>query len=165
MSVEVLMQARNSYRQQSQHQQEVSSTSGPREAVSKRRRVIVSKGGRVTASKRRIKKLRRLVAVAVAIGLGAFVLPTARVLRLCKLTLSLITFILYGYDKAQACSFGWRVRERTLHMLEFLGGWPGALIGQHFFQHKTTKLSYQITFWFIVVVHQLLWWAIFKSGS
>ena len=111
-------------------------------------------------SKRRMRKLGRLVAVVVAIGLGAFVLPTAGVSRLYKLTLSLITFILYGYDKAQACSFGWRVRERTLHALEFLGGWPGALIGQHFFQHKTTKLSYQIMFWLIVVVHQLLWWAI-----
>ena len=115
--------------------------------------------------KRRMKILRRLVAVAVAIGLGAFVLPTAGILRLYKLALGLITFILYGYDKAQACSSGWRVRERTLHVLEFLGGWPGALIGQHFFQHKTTKLSYQITFWLIVIVHQLLWWAIFKSGS
>ena len=36
MSVEVLMQARKSYRQQSQHQREVSSTGGPREVVSKR---------------------------------------------------------------------------------------------------------------------------------
>ena len=151
------MQARNSYRQQSQHQQEVSSTGGPREVVSKRRRVIVSK--------RMIKKLRR--PVAVALGLGAFVLPIAGGLR-CKgytLILSLITFILYGYDKVQARSFGWRVSENTLHIFEFLGGWPGALIGQHFFQHKTAKLPYQITFWLIVAVHQLFWWAIFKSGS
>ena len=151
------MQARNSYSHQSQHQQEVSSTGGLREVVSKRRRVIVSKG--------MVKILRWLVAVAIAIGLGAFVLPTAGLSRLYKLTFSLITFILYGYDKAQACISGRRVCEITLHTLEFLGGWPGALIGQHFFQHKTTKLSYQIWFWLIVVAHQLLWWAIFKSGS
>jgi len=151
------MQARNSYRQQSHHQQEVSSTGGPREVVSKRRRVIVSK--------RMIKKLRRPVAVATALGLGAFVLPIAGGLRLYTLILSLITFILYGYDKAQACNHGWRVSENTLHVFEFFGGWPGALIGQHFFKHKTAKLSYQITFWLIFVVHRLLWWAIFRSGS
>jgi len=151
------MQAQNSYRQQSHHQQEVSSTGGLREVVSKRRRVIVSK--------RMIRKLRWLVAVVTALGLGAFVLPTAGRLRLYTLILSSITFILYGYDKAQARSFGWRVSEKTLHVFEFFGGWPGALIGQHFFRHKTAKLSYQITFWLIFVVHRLFWWAIFKNGS
>jgi uncharacterized membrane protein YsdA (DUF1294 family) len=156
VSVEVLMQARNSYRQQSHHQQEVSSTGGPR-VVLKTRRVIVSR--------RMIKKLRRPVAVVTALGLGAFVLPTAGGLRLYTLILSSITFILYGYDKAQARSHGWRVSENTLHMFEFFGGWPGALIGQHFFKHKTAKLSYQITFWLIFVVHRLFWWTIFKSGS
>jgi uncharacterized membrane protein YsdA (DUF1294 family) len=150
------MQARNSYRQQSHHQQEVSSTGGPR-VVLKTRRVIVSR--------RMIKKLRRPVAVVTALGLGAFVLPTAGGLRLYTLILSSITFILYGYDKAQARSFGWRVSEKTLHVFEFFGGWPGALIGQHFFRHKTAKLSYQITFWLIFVVHRLFWWTIFKSGS
>lgn len=150
------MQARNSYRQ-SHHQQEVSSTGGPREVVLKRRRVIVSR--------RMIKKLRRPVAVAAALGLGAFVLPIAGGLRLYTLILSSITFVLYGYDKAQARSSGWRVSENTLHVFEFFGGWPGALIGQQFFRHKTAKLSYQITFWLIFVVHRLFWWAIFKSGS
>jgi len=126
---------------------------------------VVSKRMQVVVSKRMIKKLRWPVAVATAIGLVAFVLPVAGRLRLYKLILSLITFILYGYDKVQACSFGWRVRECTLHVFEVFGGWPGALVGQHFFQHKTTKLSYQITFWLMVVVHQLFWWAIFKRGS
>ncbi|XTI95367.1 DUF1294-domain-containing protein [Cenococcum geophilum] len=112
-----------------------------------------------------IKVLWWLVAVAAALGLGAFVLPIAGGLRLYTLILSLITFILYGYDKVQACINGWRVSEKTLHVFEFFGGWPGALIGQHFFRHKTAKLSYQITFWLIFVVHRLFWWAIFRSGS
>ena len=150
------MRARNSYGRQSHHQQEVSSTGGPREVVSKRRRA--------TVSKRMIRKLRWPVAVVTALGLGAFVLPTAGGLRLYTLILSSITFILYGYDKAQARISGWRVSEKTLHVFEFFGGWPGALIGQQFFRHKTAKLSYQITFWLIFVVHRLFWWAIFKSG-
>ena len=150
------MRARNSYGRQSHHQQEVSSTGGPREVVSKRRQA--------TVSKRMIRKLRWPVTVVTALGLGAFVLPTAGGLRLYTLILSSITFILYGYDKAQARISGWRVSEKTLHVFEFFGGWPGALIGQQFFRHKTAKLSYQITFWLIFVVHRLFWWAIFKSG-
>lgn len=126
---------------------------------------MASKRRRVVVSKRMIKVLWWLVAVAAALGLGAFVLPIAGGLRLYTLILSLITFILYGYDKVQACINGWRVSEKTLHVFEFFGGWPGALIGQHFFRHKTAKLSYQITFWLIFVVHRLFWWAIFRSGS
>ena len=43
--------------------------------------------------------------------------------------------------------------ERTLHLMAFLGGWPGALIGQRQFRHKTQKVSFRIVFWILVVLH------------
>ena len=46
-----------------------------------------------------------------------------------------------------------RIPERTLHLLAFLGGWPGALLGQRFFRHKTKKLSFLIAFWAVVALH------------
>ena len=35
----------------------------------------------------------------------------------------------------------WRIREGTLHLVEALGGWPGAFLAQQTMRHKTVKLS------------------------
>jgi uncharacterized membrane protein YsdA (DUF1294 family) len=37
--------------------------------------------------------------------------------------------------------------------MAFLGGWPGALIGQRQFRHKTQKVTFRIVFWLVVVLH------------
>lgn len=67
--------------------------------------------------------------------------------------MSLACFIAYGLDKRQAANGGRRVSERTLHLLALLGGWPGALIGQRQFRHKTQKLTFRVVFWLVVVLH------------
>lgn len=67
--------------------------------------------------------------------------------------MSVVTFVAYGWDKRQAIDGGRRVPERNLHILEFLGGWPGALMGQRHFRHKAKKVSFLIVFWFVVVLH------------
>ena len=67
--------------------------------------------------------------------------------------MSLACFIAYGLDKRQAVNGGRRVSERTLHLMAFLGGWPGSLIGQRQFHHKTQKVPFRIVFWMVVVLH------------
>jgi len=67
--------------------------------------------------------------------------------------MSLVCFIAYGLDKRQAANGGRRVSERTLHLMAFLGGWPGALIGQRQFRHKTQKVPFRVVFWIVVVLH------------
>jgi uncharacterized membrane protein YsdA (DUF1294 family) len=67
--------------------------------------------------------------------------------------MSLVCFITYGLDKRQAINGGRRVSERTLHLMAFLGGWPGALMGQRYFRHKTQKVKFRIVFWIVVVLH------------
>ena len=69
---------------------------------------------------------------------------------------SLTTIRLYWLDKRAAEGHRWRVPEATLHLCELLGGWPAAFVAQRLFRHKTVKLSYQLTFWLIVVVHQII---------
>jgi len=32
-------------------------------------------------------------------------------------------------------------------------GWPGALMGQRRFRHKTQKLSFRIVFWLTMLLH------------
>jgi uncharacterized membrane protein YsdA (DUF1294 family) len=67
--------------------------------------------------------------------------------------MSLACFIAYGLDKRQAGNGGRRVSERTLHLMAFLGGWPGALLAQRQFHHKTQKLPFRIVFWMVIALH------------
>ena len=69
------------------------------------------------------------------------------------LVFSFVAFVFYGFDKRRAQTDGRRVPEKTLHLLALFGGWPGALMGQRVFRHKTQKLSYRIVFWLCVVLH------------
>jgi uncharacterized membrane protein YsdA (DUF1294 family) len=73
---------------------------------------------------------------------------------------SLVTFATYATDKAQAGLAKRRVPERVLHVLEAIGGWPGALVAQRWFRHKTRKTRFQVIFWLIVLVHAVAvgWW-------
>src|SRR3954447_2235894 len=66
---------------------------------------------------------------------------------------SLATFAAYGLDKRRASVGGRRVPERTLHLLALLGGWPGAILAQRQFRHKTRKVPFLVAFWAVVVLH------------
>jgi uncharacterized membrane protein YsdA (DUF1294 family) len=66
---------------------------------------------------------------------------------------SLLTFAVYRADKEKAVRGEWRTPESTLHLLELLGGWPGALVAQQVLRHKNRKATFQVAFWAIVAVH------------
>lgn len=72
------------------------------------------------------------------------------------LALSLVTFVAYRSDKRRAEAGEWRIPESTLHMAELVGGWPGAFVAQRAFRHKISKTSYQVRFWTIVLVHEVV---------
>ena len=67
--------------------------------------------------------------------------------------MSLVSFVAYGFDKRRARKDGRRVPEKNLHLMALFGGWPGALIGQRVFRHKTQKLSFRVVFWLCVALH------------
>ena len=73
--------------------------------------------------------------------------------------MSLVAFVLYWRDKRAAQAGRWRTPEATLHLVELLCGWPGALLAQRKLHHKCSKVSYQIVFWLIVVMNivSMLW--------
>ena len=70
----------------------------------------------------------------------------------CMLT-SAVSFALYGQDKRAAQRKQWRIPERTLQLLAFAGGWPGALLGQALFRHKHRKAAFQWVFWLCVLAN------------
>lgn len=80
------------------------------------------------------------------------------------LLISIGTFTVYGVDKHRAKNGGWRIPEKTLHLLSFAGGWPGALTAQRTFHHKTRKPVFQTVFWLSVLLHVGVWiaWSLRK---
>lgn len=64
---------------------------------------------------------------------------------------SLVLFVMYWIDKRAAQRSAQRTAENTLHLFELCCGWPGALLAQQVFRHKTRKGSYQFVFWLAVL--------------
>ena len=67
-----------------------------------------------------------------------------------------LVFILYAYDKSSARNGGWRVPEKSLHLLTLVGGTPAAFAAQRVFRHKTRKGSFRVVFWLTVFLQVLV---------
>jgi uncharacterized membrane protein YsdA (DUF1294 family) len=80
------------------------------------------------------------------------------------LVASAITFAAYGLDKRAAIRQASRTRERTLHLMELAGGWPGALVAQAVFRHKRRKTGYMVVCWGIAILHVAGWvaWLLYR---
>jgi uncharacterized membrane protein YsdA (DUF1294 family) len=66
---------------------------------------------------------------------------------------SIAAAIVYRLDKSAAARNVWRTSETMLHVMALIGGWPGALVAQQVFRHKSRKLSFRFAFWTTVVVN------------
>lgn len=88
-----------------------------------------------------------LIVVAIAFATGQLAPKFAATYA----GLSLLSFLMYMKDKHAARNAMWRTPEHTLHFLDLFGGWPGGLIAQQKFRHKTAKRSFQFIFWLSVL--------------
>ena len=115
------------------------------------------KGAPIRGLKLKLLVLALLCALPVGGSVNVMLTGISRVPLLAYGAASILAFGLYWYDKQQAKAGQWRTPENVLHGVELLGGWPGALVAQQMFRHKTRKLSYQVFFWLIVALHQVVW--------
>lgn len=58
--------------------------------------------------------------------------------------INVITFIMFGADKARAAKGRWRISESALILAALLGGSLGALAGMRIFHHKTKHRKFTI---------------------
>ena len=77
-------------------------------------------------------------------------------------SINITTMVAYYVDKRAAIRHTWRVPENTLHTLEFLGGWLGALLAQKLFRHKTVKKSFRAIFWLMIIMEFAAVWIILQ---
>jgi uncharacterized membrane protein YsdA (DUF1294 family) len=85
------------------------------------------------------------------------------ILLLYFLFISLVVFILAGYDKYLAKKNKRRIPENTLFFLEAIGGTLGLLTAMLFFKHKTNKLSFIVKFSVIFLIQVVLIYLILRD--
>jgi uncharacterized membrane protein YsdA (DUF1294 family)/cold shock CspA family protein len=71
------------------------------------------------------------------------------------LVTSVVCFVVYVVDKSAAVAGRWRVSEGTLIFLGLVGGWPGAIVAQRVFRHKSNKAEFRSAFWGSVLLNVL----------
>ena len=81
------------------------------------------------------------------------------------LTLSVVTFLLYGYDKLQAKLGGLRIPEIVLHALAFLGGFLGGWLGRQVFRHKTRKKIFTVVLTISTILHLVIIYYLFIRAA
>lgn len=126
---------------------------------------FAGQGGVRPTAARGVPRVAIALAFLAAAGLGtaAGLVPFA--MLGAYLGASLVSYLLYGLDKAAAGRSLRRIPESTLHLVDALGGWPGALIAQQQFRHKTMKTSFRAFFRIIVAVNLALAWWLLHSGT
>jgi uncharacterized membrane protein YsdA (DUF1294 family)/cold shock CspA family protein len=93
------------------------------------------------------------VSVAIVIGtLPSFV-------GAIYILMSIAAYVTYALDKQAARTADWRIEEAMLLLLGLAGGWPGALVAQHYLRHKNRKASFQFKYWLTVAINcaALIW--------
>ncbi len=63
-----------------------------------------------------------------------------------------------GLDKKRAKEGGWRIPEKTLFLVSFLGGSLGTLLGMYLFHHKTRHWYFVVGMPLILAFHLALAW-------
>lgn len=71
---------------------------------------------------------------------------------------SLVSYGFFAVDKWRAVRglSQKRIPERTLHIIDSLGGWPGGWLATYLLRHKTQKVSFRIVFWITVLLNLAL---------
>ncbi|MGE0971729.1 DUF1294 domain-containing protein [Klebsiella sp. WOUb02] len=84
-------------------------------------------------------------------ALGCLFLP--HVLAMWFLLVNALTLVIYGVDKMAARKAWRRIPELTLLIFGLVGGWPGAIMGQQLFRHKTQKQPFRRYFLLSVMLN------------
>ena len=69
---------------------------------------------------------------------------------------NMVVFLVYGLDKGKARKGSYRISEKTLLLMTYVGGGLGAWAGGTHFRHKTQKKYFQLAWAVGVLIDALL---------
>lgn len=110
--------------------------------------------------------------IIVLLALADYLIGRAPVwLPFAYLALGVTSIAIYWFDKRAAEADRWRVTERSLHLLDALGGIAGGLVAQQLLRHKTSKQSFVAVTVLITLAHLaalaslgLGWWSFAQAS-
>lgn len=77
--------------------------------------------------------------------------------------INIVTFAVYGIDKIKAKKGAWRIPEKSLLLLAFIGGSLGAVAGMRFWRHKTLHPQFKWGVPLILLLHLALFAWLFNG--
>ena len=72
--------------------------------------------------------------------------------------INLVGIFVMWADKRKAKKGAWRIKEKTLFLVAFLGGSLGTTLGMYWFRHKTKHWYFKYGFPAILIAKQR-WWS------
>lgn len=69
------------------------------------------------------------------------------------LVMNILAFAMYGLDKYYAMADKWRISEKNLLLVAYLGGSIGAYAAMRIFRHKTKHAKFTIGVPLAIVLH------------
>ncbi|CAM2858518.1 DUF1294 domain-containing protein [Vibrio rarus] len=129
--------------------------------------------GRLNAKKVRIQGASGVsLTVCFALGflqvvaVGGLVVDGLPLFVASYCVLSLVSYAFFWRDKRAAQKGRWRTPESTLLLLSIVGGWPGALLAQCQFRHKSKKQPFKTLLWLCILLNiSGLIWLFTDSGQ
>lgn len=79
-----------------------------------------------------------------------------KILLLYILFINIISFSLMFIDKLKAIRRKWRIPEKTLLSVSFIGGSLGSYLAMIFFRHKTNHFKFKYGLPLILILHCIL---------
>lgn len=76
--------------------------------------------------------------------------------------MTVVGFAIMGIDKRKSIKKAWRIPERTLILIAFLGGGIGSFLGMYMFRHKTKHSSFVILLPVAAVIYVIIILKLFK---
>jgi uncharacterized membrane protein YsdA (DUF1294 family) len=101
------------------------------------------------------------IALVAAIGLFLWLGSTATMPWYVSwpLVMTVVTFLLYWFDKIQSGRGGLRVPELVLYALSLLGGFAGGFAAMLLVRHKTQHMLFWVAQWTGLALYVgVLWW-------
>lgn len=118
-----------------------------------RRTIVRNKGARESSANRGTATLVAIPGFILLYVVVGILWQPPIVLAAIYVGTSAATFLTYAKDKSAAQRGARRIPERTLHLLAFAGGWPGALLAQQLLRHKSAKSEFRAVFWATVILN------------
>ena len=108
-----------------------------------------------------------LINILIATTFIVCVASASKILAGLYFFVSVVSYLMYKFDKQIARSpkkksheYQGRIPEKNLHILDTLGGWPGALVSRAVYNHKTSKISFIRLFWLTVAINIAITYAL-----